>query len=491
MIVPGFVNAHSHLEYAVYGGFGDGLGDFAEWITLHIQRKARIGWEEYVDVARFGAAQCLASGVTTVGDCSYSGATAVACAELGLRATIYLEVFGGDPPKALEHFAGLRDRVGDSFSERVVRNVRDPGFRTHDADLHRVPAGASTRPPAARSRSSSWRSGSRCSPPRRSAAVAAARPVAVNSLRPAPRVRARARHDPGARRARRPDRTGDRAPALRARVLVPARGRRRRCRRSRSCGRRCDTAAYSAAAAVLATAAARSGRAPRRAPPKRVDASRSSGRPTSSRRCPASSSPSSFVYFTVNYASGLYLERRSSSIAYAIDVLPARSRRRPGRGRPGPARARGGRALARARPASVLVRVTLPILAPALAAGVLARLHQRLDGADRDADPPPERGRHAGDGFWAFTKDFSYGAAAPYALALLLVATMSRAAARPLVRADCRRCVVSGALGRVVSSLSKSFGDRRCSTASSLEVEAGSLWRSSARPEAARRRCCG
>jgi 5-methylthioadenosine/S-adenosylhomocysteine deaminase len=33
VIVPGFVNAHSHLEYAVCGGFGDGLGDFAEWIT--------------------------------------------------------------------------------------------------------------------------------------------------------------------------------------------------------------------------------------------------------------------------------------------------------------------------------------------------------------------------------------------------------------------------------------------------------------------------
>jgi len=123
VIMPGFVNAHSHLEYAVYGGFGDGLGDFAEWITLHIQRKARIGWDEYVDVAKLGAAQCLASGVTTVGDCSYSGATAVACAELGLRATVYLEVFGADPARALEHFAGIRDRVSDSFSRRVRPGV--------------------------------------------------------------------------------------------------------------------------------------------------------------------------------------------------------------------------------------------------------------------------------------------------------------------------------------------------------------------------------
>jgi len=123
VIVPGFVNAHSHLEYAVYAGFGDGLGDFAEWVTLHIQRKARIGWDEYVDVAKLGAAQCLASGVTTVGDCSYSGATAVACAELGLRATVYLEVFGSDPPRALEHFAAIRDRAGDAFSERVRPGV--------------------------------------------------------------------------------------------------------------------------------------------------------------------------------------------------------------------------------------------------------------------------------------------------------------------------------------------------------------------------------
>jgi cytosine/adenosine deaminase-related metal-dependent hydrolase len=138
VIVPGFVNAHSHLEYAVYGGFGDGLGDFAEWITLHIQRKARIGWEEYVDIARFGAAQCLASGVTTVGDCSYSGATAVACAELGLRAVVYLEVFGADPAPALEHFAEIRERVDGFFSERVHPGVSPHAPYSVSLELYRA-----------------------------------------------------------------------------------------------------------------------------------------------------------------------------------------------------------------------------------------------------------------------------------------------------------------------------------------------------------------
>jgi 5-methylthioadenosine/S-adenosylhomocysteine deaminase len=42
-IVPGLVNAHSHLEYAVYGGFGDGL-PFGPWIVLHTERKARLNW---------------------------------------------------------------------------------------------------------------------------------------------------------------------------------------------------------------------------------------------------------------------------------------------------------------------------------------------------------------------------------------------------------------------------------------------------------------
>jgi 5-methylthioadenosine/S-adenosylhomocysteine deaminase len=125
-ILPGFVNAHTHLEYAVYGGFGDGLGDFGEWIALHIERKARIGWDDHVAIARAGAAACLASGVTMVGDCSYSGAAAVACADLGLRGTVYLEVFGTDPGSALERFAAARERVGDAFSDRV-----GPGISPH------------------------------------------------------------------------------------------------------------------------------------------------------------------------------------------------------------------------------------------------------------------------------------------------------------------------------------------------------------------------
>jgi cytosine/adenosine deaminase-related metal-dependent hydrolase len=123
VISPGFVNAHSHIEYAVYAGFGDSLADFAEWIRLHTERKRRIDWDEYVAIARIGAAECLRSGITTVGDCSFSGAAAVAMGELGLGGIAYLEVFGSDPDDALEQFDELRARAAAHFSDRVLLGI--------------------------------------------------------------------------------------------------------------------------------------------------------------------------------------------------------------------------------------------------------------------------------------------------------------------------------------------------------------------------------
>ena len=82
VIVPGFVNCHSHLEYAVYAGFGDGL-PFSSWIGLHVARKGRLDLDDMRAIATDGAHECLRSGITTVGDCSFAGAAAEAAAETG------------------------------------------------------------------------------------------------------------------------------------------------------------------------------------------------------------------------------------------------------------------------------------------------------------------------------------------------------------------------------------------------------------------------
>jgi 5-methylthioadenosine/S-adenosylhomocysteine deaminase len=108
---------HTHIEYATYAGFGDGLS-FAPWIGMHVERKARLATDEVLAIARVGAAACLSSGTTTVGDCSFAGATAQACAALGLRATVYIEVFGGEEAIA-SRFEPARAGIEASLSDRV------------------------------------------------------------------------------------------------------------------------------------------------------------------------------------------------------------------------------------------------------------------------------------------------------------------------------------------------------------------------------------
>jgi 5-methylthioadenosine/S-adenosylhomocysteine deaminase len=127
-IVPGFVNAHTHLEYAVYAGFGDGLA-FAPWIALHVERKRRLARSDMEAIARLGAAECLRSGITTVGDLAFSGASAHACADLGLRAIVYLEVFGHAADDAIAQFTA-------STSRRPCRS----GSRSVSPPMRRTPA---------------------------------------------------------------------------------------------------------------------------------------------------------------------------------------------------------------------------------------------------------------------------------------------------------------------------------------------------------------
>ena len=134
-ILPGFVNAHTHLEYEMYAGFGDGLG-FADWIGLHVQRKQRIDLEDMEAIARLGALNCLRSGITTVGDCSFSGAAATACADLGLRGTIYLEVFGANAEPLRGQFEPMRDRISGALSDDLRLGISPHAPYTCTVELY-------------------------------------------------------------------------------------------------------------------------------------------------------------------------------------------------------------------------------------------------------------------------------------------------------------------------------------------------------------------
>ena len=134
LILPGLVNAHSHLEYAVYAGFGDGLA-FGGWLATHIARKRRLEGDDMVAIARLGAAESLASGITTTADYSFSGAAATAANDLGLRAIVYLEVFGSDAAEAERRFDGLRSQVDETELVRIGISPHAP--YTCSVDVYR------------------------------------------------------------------------------------------------------------------------------------------------------------------------------------------------------------------------------------------------------------------------------------------------------------------------------------------------------------------
>jgi cytosine/adenosine deaminase-related metal-dependent hydrolase len=117
-IVPGFVNAHSHLEYAVYAGFGDGSA-FGPWIRLHVDRKERLDAAHMLAIARWGVLESFRAGITTTADYSFSGAAATAAAELGLRGIVYLEVFSPDPDEARRQFDKKRPLVEETELVRI------------------------------------------------------------------------------------------------------------------------------------------------------------------------------------------------------------------------------------------------------------------------------------------------------------------------------------------------------------------------------------
>jgi len=121
-ILPGLVNAHTHLELTGFGGQAE-EADFPAWIRRIRTLKAERSPGAYLAAARQGLADCHAAGVTTVADTGDSGAVIEALAEAGGSGIAYHEVFGPHPDQLGESMAGLRRRVAElrSFTSPRVR----------------------------------------------------------------------------------------------------------------------------------------------------------------------------------------------------------------------------------------------------------------------------------------------------------------------------------------------------------------------------------
>jgi 5-methylthioadenosine/S-adenosylhomocysteine deaminase len=120
-LLPGLVNAHSHLELTALRGFLEGL-DFRDWLrTLTLIRRDVMTDAVLLDASRAGIREALRNGITCLADTTDSAAPLAAMREYGVRGIGYVEVFGPDPRQCAEAIGQLRARVYEARAHDTSR----------------------------------------------------------------------------------------------------------------------------------------------------------------------------------------------------------------------------------------------------------------------------------------------------------------------------------------------------------------------------------
>lgn len=90
-LLPGFVDAHTHLEYSVFRGLVNDL-PYTRWKMHLLDKERSLDEGDWLTSARLGALETIRSGITTIADLTESGASGIAADEAGLRSVVYREV---------------------------------------------------------------------------------------------------------------------------------------------------------------------------------------------------------------------------------------------------------------------------------------------------------------------------------------------------------------------------------------------------------------
>jgi len=114
IILPGLVNAHTHLELTAMRGYLENEErDFFAWLRkLTIARLERMTPDDILVSATWGACEAVRAGITRVDDASDAALMSMrALHDVGLRGVVYQESFGPDPRLVVENFEKLKIKV--------------------------------------------------------------------------------------------------------------------------------------------------------------------------------------------------------------------------------------------------------------------------------------------------------------------------------------------------------------------------------------------
>ena len=122
IILPGLVNAHTHLEYSALADIID-ASQFFPWIRSLLKLRGHMSPEDYYISSLYGALQSLRSGTVALGDVTFSDASPRAIADVGLDATVYLE------------FTAMPDMVVPPFEEELDSRIKSLELDTRGSHI--------------------------------------------------------------------------------------------------------------------------------------------------------------------------------------------------------------------------------------------------------------------------------------------------------------------------------------------------------------------
>jgi aminodeoxyfutalosine deaminase len=126
VIIPGLVNAHTHLELSRLPRGPEPAHSFTDWLAHLIETRRRWTEQDFLESAREGVRQCIRSGTTLVGDISSSGLSWRALQPERLRKVVFEEVLGLSPDAAPEISARLEVRLDQVVPDPLLTSGISP-----------------------------------------------------------------------------------------------------------------------------------------------------------------------------------------------------------------------------------------------------------------------------------------------------------------------------------------------------------------------------
>lgn len=123
ILLPGLVNAHTHLDLTGFSRAVSPPATFAEWIRTVIRHRLAESAEQRLAAVRSGIRQSMAHGVSLLGDISVDGSSGRLLEGFPLGGTVYHEILGVNESRAAQTRQVAEMWLKEGPTARVVRGI--------------------------------------------------------------------------------------------------------------------------------------------------------------------------------------------------------------------------------------------------------------------------------------------------------------------------------------------------------------------------------